>query len=175
MTWDAFHHRGEVLRAVITESDSRRDGLLPTDVPGVAETFRDDLALLGALQLRWHTLLSGMIERELMEQPTDLESAVLTAWRKSADELPGLRAILDRASTAPSDENTGEMMRRANDKEWAMLAAMAGLASASDAEAPGIGQQLEDAARATHVPAVPTPVEEHESSMLGRLKAALVA
>ena len=55
MTWKAFHNRGETLRAVIAESAVRRDGILPMDVPGVAERFRDELDLLGALQMRWHT------------------------------------------------------------------------------------------------------------------------
>ena len=61
MTWSTFHRRGEVLRGVIDAADTRRDGLLPTDVPGVPETFDDELALLGALQLRWHTRLSGRL------------------------------------------------------------------------------------------------------------------
>jgi adenine-specific DNA glycosylase len=54
------------------------------ELPGVAETFGDELTLLGALQLRWHTRLAGDIERELMGQPMDLEAAVTAAWRKSA-------------------------------------------------------------------------------------------
>ena len=41
MTWKAFHNRGETLRAVIATAAVRRDGLLPMDVPGVAETCRD--------------------------------------------------------------------------------------------------------------------------------------
>ena len=44
-------------------ADARRDGLLPMDVTGVRETFGDELTLLGALQLRWHTRLSGHLER----------------------------------------------------------------------------------------------------------------
>ncbi len=89
MTWKAFHNRGEILRAVTATADARLDGLLPMDVPGVSETFADELDLLGALQLRWHTRLAGRIERELMRQPMDLEQAVVTAWQATADELPG--------------------------------------------------------------------------------------
>ena len=33
------------------------------DVEGVGEAFADELDLLGALQLRWHTRLAGHIER----------------------------------------------------------------------------------------------------------------
>ena len=79
MSWDAYHRRDEVLRAVITEADSRADGTLPTDVPGVAECFPEETALIGALQLRWHTRLAGQIDRTLMNQPLDLEHAVITA------------------------------------------------------------------------------------------------
>ena len=43
MTWTSFHRRGEILRAVIAAADPRRDGLLPMDVDGVAETFGDEL------------------------------------------------------------------------------------------------------------------------------------
>ena len=55
----------EILRDVIATADRRRDGRLPLDVAGVAETFGDELTLLGALQLRWHTRLARpSIERE---------------------------------------------------------------------------------------------------------------
>ena len=103
MTWTSFHSRGEILRDVIAVADQRRDGLLPTDVDGVAETFGDDLALLGALQLRWHTRLAGRIERELMRQPMDLEDAVVAAWHAAADELPGVLAIVDHHRAEPAD------------------------------------------------------------------------
>ena len=104
MTWSATHRRGEVLRTVVDVANSRRDGILPIDVPGLAETFPDDLALVSALQLRWHTRLSGRIERALMEQPMDLEAAVLTAWRSTAAELPGVRAIIDAHTAHPTSE-----------------------------------------------------------------------
>ena len=87
MTWDAFHHRGEVLRSVVDEANARRDGVLPMDLPGVAETFGDETALVAALQLRWHTRLAGRIERTLMDRPDDLETAVVTAWRGAAAEM----------------------------------------------------------------------------------------
>src|SRR5690348_1859493 len=49
MTWKAFHNRGETLRSVIAASARRRDGILPMDVDGVSEFFRDELDLLAAL------------------------------------------------------------------------------------------------------------------------------
>src|SRR5215208_3136125 len=103
MTWKSFHRRGEILHTVIATANDRQDGILPMDVAGVAETFGDELALLGALQLRWHTRLAGRIERELMNQPMDLERAVVTAWRGTRDELPGVRLIIDRYRSEPTD------------------------------------------------------------------------
>ena len=49
MTWKSFHNRGEILRSVIATAGVRRDGYLPMDVSGVAETFGDELTLLAAL------------------------------------------------------------------------------------------------------------------------------
>ena len=88
MTWTSFHRRGDVLRDVIAAADQRRDGVLPRDVDGVAATFADDLDLLAALQLKWHTRLAGRIEREQMTQPMDLRASVVRAWHRTADELP---------------------------------------------------------------------------------------
>ncbi|MGH3585287.1 MAG: hypothetical protein ACRDQ0_03095, partial [Pseudonocardia sp.] len=135
MTWDAYHRRDEVLRAVIAEADTRGDGTLPIELPGVAETFGDELALIGALQMRWHTRLSGTIERELMDQPTDLESAVLSAWRRTATELSGIRAVLDAHAEAPTSVAMHEAVAKARRKDWTLLAAMAGRASATDRRA----------------------------------------
>ena len=109
------------------------------DVEGVAETFGDELTLLGALQLRWHTRLAGRIERELMNQPMDLEQAVLTAWRATADELPGVLAIVDHYRAEPLDEAMAEAMAKSADKERTLLAVMAGRAGAQDAAAAARG------------------------------------
>ena len=104
MTWKAFHNRGETLRAVIATAAVRRDGILPMDVPGVAERFRDELDLLGALQLKWHTRLAGHIESELSVQPMDLRASVVTGWARTAEELPGIRMILDHYRDNPTDD-----------------------------------------------------------------------
>lgn len=39
MTWNHVHRRGETLRDVVETLDVRRDGVLPVDLPGVAENF----------------------------------------------------------------------------------------------------------------------------------------
>jgi hypothetical protein len=149
MTWDAFHHRGDVLRDVVAEAEARRDGVLPTELPGVAETFGDAHHLVAALQLRWHTRLAGSIERALQDQPDDLESAVVSAWRDAATELAGVRRVLDEQRAAPASPETGETLERAHRKEVAMLAVLAGLAHGSDVAAVRSGERLEERARAT--------------------------
>jgi hypothetical protein len=155
MTWDAVHRRGEVLRDVVDEANLRRDGALPVDLPGVAATFADDLALIAALQMRWHTRLAGRIERALIDQPADLESAVLTAWRRTAAELPGVRMILDAHAAEPTSPEMAEALGTARRKEWVLLAAMAGRASATDRGAGDIGHRIEEQARMAYDPTVP--------------------
>jgi hypothetical protein len=147
MTWTSFHRRGEILRDVIATADRRRDGHLPMEVPGVAQTFVDEPALLAALQLRWHTRLAGRIERELMAQPMDLEAAVVAAWRATADELPGIRAVLDREQAAPRNPAVAEIMAKASAKERILLALMAGLASTPGESAARAGATIEERAR----------------------------
>jgi putative transcriptional regulator len=139
MTWTSFHRRGDVLRGVIAAADQRRDGALPTDIEGVTATFADDLDLLAALQLKWHTRLAGRIEREQMSQPMNLRAAVVRAWHQTADELPGIRAILDEARLRPADEATAEIMRKSAAKEHVLLAVMAGEASAQPHRGGGEG------------------------------------
>ncbi len=152
MTWDAFHHRGDVLRDVVDEANRRHDGALPTELPGVTETFGDESALVAALQLRWSTRLAGHVERSLMELPDDLETAVVGAWRATADELGGVRVILDAQRETPPSAEMAEAFEKAHRKDAVLMAAMAGLASPSDPAAVRIGERLE-ADRACGVPA----------------------
>lgn len=177
MTWDAFHRRGEVLREVLAHAEAHRDGALPMELPGVAETFGDELTLLGTLQLRWHTHLAGAIERELMHRPLELETAVVTAWRRAAGDLAGVREILDACIRSPSSEEMARMLDTAHRKDWTLMAAMAGKASPSDHRAARVGEDIERRARAAYRPVrshrrAATP--EHRS-LLTRVKAHLVA
>src|SRR5688572_25527773 len=110
MTWNAFHSRGDVLRAVTAAADDRLDGRLPVDVDGVREVFDDELDLLGALQLRWHTRLAGRIDRALVSQPLDLDAAVIGAWHATAEELPGVRRVLDHHRQHPLDAAMADAM-----------------------------------------------------------------
>ena len=147
MTWTAFHRRGEVLRTVVETVDERVDGELPLYLPGVAETFADPADLLGALQLQWHTRLAGRIERELMPQPMDLEQAVVTAWLRTVDEMPGVRAVLDRQLVEPLDETTARNAVTAAAKEHILMAAMAGRGGPDDQASVTVGERIEARAR----------------------------
>ena len=191
MTWNAFHHRGEILQTVVETADNRRDGELPMQLPGVTETFRDELDLLAALHLKWHARLSGNIERALMTQPMDLEDAIAAAWRLTSEQLPGVRMIIDRYTDAPTDPEMAAALRRASEKEWLRLAAAAGLANDESAAAARAGRQVELKARAalaakaafelTPEKAAPTVdtdtkfVDEATPSLVERIKAALAA
>ena len=124
MTWTAFHRRGDVLRTVIDTADARRDGLLPMDVAGVSETFGDELSLLGALQLRWHTRLSGHLEQAL-HSSTDRADAAAVAWQATAEELPGIRMVIDHYRAEPVDARMAAALAVATAKEERLLAAVA--------------------------------------------------
>jgi hypothetical protein len=177
MTWTTFHHRGEVLRTVTRTADTRRDGILPMDVPGVTETFGDELTLLGALQLRWHTRLSGHIERELLRQPLDLDRAVIAAWHATADELPGTRAIVDHYRAEPLDEPMAFVTATSAAKERVLLAAMAGRAGVDTTATAAAGRTIEERARETWTPtSLPAEVTDHRGpGLLRRIRAHVAA
>lgn len=178
MTWKTFHSRGEILRTVIATANTRRDGVLPTDVDGVTETFADDLELLGTLQLKWHTRLAGHIERQLLEQPLDLPLAVAVAWGNTCDELPGVRLVLDHYRAEPTDQAMASAMAKATLKEHALLAVMAGQGAIggpeAEIEAAPIGALIEERARSLHH-GIPTLVPDVRPTFLERLRQALAA
>jgi len=175
MTWTAPKSRGEILRDVSAAADERRDGVLPMDVDGAGEAFRDELDLLGALQLRWHTRLSGRIERELMHQPLDLERAVVTAWRATAEELPGIRAVVDHHREHPLDDAMAEALAVATRKERSWLAVMAGQAGLADPGAAHVGAAIEERARSGRLRPRPSHRADDPRGLLDRLRAALAA
>ncbi len=181
MTWDSFHRRGEVLRRVLEHAEARRDGALPMELAGVAETFGDEITLLGALQLRWHTRLAGAVERELMGPPGDLEEAVTRGWRAAAADLAGVRAILDAHTAAPSSPEIARMLDKGHRKDWTLLAAMAGKAAPGDDRAAEVGRRIERRARDAYRPqARPGGRGRHvapsgRTSLVSRFRSHLVA
>ena len=180
MTWNAFHHRGEVLRSVIEDADRAQDGFLPMHAPGVADNFRDEMDLLAALLLKWHARLSGNIERALTSEPLELEEAVASAWRRTSEQMPGVRAIIDRATQFPQGREMADNLARAQEKEWLRLAAAAGVATGGSRRAAEAGQRIVRLARDEQEVAAPTrPLSpaphEAERSLADRIKAVLAA
>lgn len=181
MTWKAFHNRGETLRSVIATAAVRRDGILPMDVDGVAETFADELDLIGALQLKWHTRLAGQVERIMSGQPLDLDAAVALAWSRTAEEFGGVRLILDNYRQQPVDDRMARALETATRKEHIFLAVMAGKSSLQDEAAVIVGAAIEERARDLHRGA-PVHLEliddepvQHRGTLLERLRAVVAA
>ncbi len=174
MSWKTFHHRGETLRDVEHVANERRDGALPMGVPGVAENFTDELDLVGALMLRWHARLSGNIERALADEPMDLPSAVAAAWRTTAEEMPGVRMVIDRSMSAPADPEMERAMNRAHDREASYLAAAAGLSSGNGPAAVAAGRRVERLAR-TGLEAPQAQPEAPGETFADRIRAVLAA
>ncbi len=184
MTWNAFHHRGDILRAVVENADERRDGILPMQLPGVAENFENELDLVSALVLKWHARLSGNIEQAMTREPMDLPGAVASAWRQTAEQMPGVRMIIDRGLDSPQGSEIQEALVRARELEWVRLAMAAGLANHSSPAAAEAGHRVELAARtgldqtAPEVAMPPTVLDAHHEaneSLVDRIKAVLAA
>lgn len=180
MTWKAFHNRGETLRSVIATAAVRRDGILPMDVAGVAESFRDELDLLATLTLKWHTRLSGQIEQMTVNQPLDLRESVAVAWSNTAHELPGVRLILDNYRDHPVDDAMAKAMAAATAKERHLLAVMSGRSGLGDGAAAHVGAEIEEQARLLHrgIPVItPESMEEPvpRAGLLERLRAVVAA
>jgi hypothetical protein len=175
MTWNAFHSRGEILRTVTAAADARLDGRLPLDVDGVRGVFDDELDLLGALHLKWHTRLAGRIDRALMSQPLDLDAAVIGAWQVTAEDLPGVRMVLDHHREHPLDAAMADALTTATAKEQTMLAVMAGRAGIGDRGAASVGAELEGRARAGCPPLRRTPQAHRAAGLFDRLKAVVAA
>lgn len=155
------------------------------DVPGVAESFHGELDVIAALHLKWHARLSGNIERELMNQPMDLEAAVATAWAVTSRQVPGIRRIIDRYTDAPLDADMGAALARARQKEWLKLAAAAGISSDEGPQSARAGERLLERARSlaeapeaipAAEPSATTDVDEVTSpSLVARIRAVLAA
>lgn len=172
MTWNP-PRRDEVLRAVVEEADRRLDGIVPMDVAGVQQTFRDADTLVDVLTVRWQAALVAEVERALTEAPNDPEAAVVRAWRRTVRALPGVRMVLD----ANAEQATGARLeklrrRRARQHQWlAQQAGLAPLTPGPDDEAVLLGAELEEAGRRYYVPGQ----RPGRPPLLKRLKAALAA
>ena len=142
------HH--QILRSVVAAAEERRDGLLPMDVPGVAEAVGAEPDLLEALQQHWRARLSTEVSHALGRRTEDPVAAVERAWGATADLMPGVRMVLDRHQEQPLDEAMARLVVAMTATEHASLAVAAGLTGpAGEAEpaAPALGAALEASAR----------------------------
>lgn len=167
MSWNDFHRRGAVLEDVIAYADEVRTGLLPVHLPGVTDNFRDELDLLSALMLKWHARFSGYVERGLVDDPLDLALAVAVAWRQTADELPGIRAIIDHYTAAPTSEFMADCLDRARQLEWRRMAAAAGMFNQDSAASLAVGRRIEAEARTLRTSAIVSVVADDRSRASG--------
>lgn len=172
MTWNS-PRRDQVLREVILEVDRRLDGVVPMDVAGVQQTFRDADTLVDVLHVRWQAVLADEVERALGEDPDDAPAAVVRAWRRTVRALPGVRMVLDAHHAGAAGPRRAKLdRRRARQHQW--LAQRAGLAPATsgvDEEAARLGSELEKEGRRYYEPGR----RPERPPLLKRLRAALAA
>jgi hypothetical protein len=89
-----------------------------------------------------------------MTAPADADRAVIEAWHATADELPGIRAVLDRYRAQPAGEQLASALATSAAKEHQMLGAMAGRHGATPDDTTAAGRVLAERARATYTPGV---------------------
>lgn len=118
-TTQDLHTRSASLREVV----SRLDGgwPLPAPVPG----FADEDQLLHALHGVWSRRLNGRIDLALETDDHDLATSIGQAWLETADDLPGVRRVLDEHG----DRQTLQPLLRT---EFRTVAVAAGLATFDD-------------------------------------------
>lgn len=165
--------RDQVLRDVLAAADERLDGVLPMDVPGVAQTYRDAAALAQVLHVRWHATLAAELDRALADDPDDAPAAVVRAWRRTARALPGARLVLDRHHAESEGRERVRLDRRAErQRQW--LAVRAGLvpeSRTSDDQATALGAELEAEGRRYFNPSA----RPQRQTLVGRLRSVLAA
>lgn len=144
--------RADVLRAVVTEIESRRDLSLPMDVPGIESTFGDQVALVTAVHTWWRARLATAIAQALTAGSTASEAvspedSVMRAWAAAAGGCPGTRELLDHYADHPSSDAMAMALGVATAQERVLLAEAAGFARSGDSQVVAIGAELEAAAR----------------------------
>lgn len=113
MGWQDFYARRDALNTAIEQGELR-----------TSESFPDERELLLALHHRWTQRLTARVElAELSDD--DPVDAVGAAWRRTAEDNPDLRALLD-------EHADNEALRPLIEAEHRALARTAGLTEPGD-------------------------------------------
>lgn len=118
-SWDRVHARTASLREVIADLDAGRP------LPAAVDAFADRGELLRALHATWSRRLNGRLDLALETDDHDLTVAVASAWLDTADDLPGVRRILDEQADHPA-------LKHVHRTELRTVAVAAGLATFDD-------------------------------------------
>ena len=113
MGWQDFYARRDALNTAIDQGELR-----------TSDVFPDERELLLALQHRWTQRLTARVELAELE-PTDPVDAVGASWRRTAEDNPNLRALLD-------EHADNEALRPLIEAEHRTLARAAGLTEPGD-------------------------------------------
>jgi hypothetical protein len=124
IAWDTYHRRATALRRVIADLDRSGSSTLPWDEE-LATVFDDPDDLLVALHDVWTRRLAGRVDLALEIDEHESAESVALAWREVADELSGLRRVLDRQEDNP-------VLRHSVRHEHRLLAVAAGFATIGD-------------------------------------------
>jgi hypothetical protein len=122
--WDTYHRRATALRQVVTDLD-RSGSSTPHWDDELAAVFADRDDLLVALHDLWTRRLAARVDLAMEIDEHGPQESVALAWREVADELPGVRRVLDAQADNPA-------LRRSDRAEHRMLAISAGLATMGD-------------------------------------------
>jgi hypothetical protein len=122
--WDTYHRRSTALRRVVSDIDRSGSSELPWN-DELAAAFDDPDDLLVALNDVWTRRLAARVDLALEIDEHESRESVALAWREVADELTGVRRVLDRQADHPA-------LRHSRRQEHRMLAVSAGVATIGD-------------------------------------------
>src|SRR5687767_11371083 len=94
-SWDRMHARTASLREVVADLDAGRP------LPAVVAGFADRGELLQELHAIWSRRLSGRLDLALETDDHDLAESIARAWLDTAEDLPGVRRVLDEQAGHP--------------------------------------------------------------------------
>ena len=124
IAWDTYHRRATALRRVIADLDRSGSSTLPWN-DELAAVFQDPDDLLLALHDVWTRRLAGRVDLALEIDDHESGESVALAWLEVADELSGVRRVLDRQADNP-------VLRHSWRQEHRLLAVAAGFATIGD-------------------------------------------